>query len=360
MLAYACMMTVADTCPDTTFVVVVPTVALMDQWAVGLVDDLGVDASDIAMTGGGRLAKEVKRVNLMVLNSARDIAPHIAATHPTMLVVDECHRAASVENSRALAGGHIATLGLSATPKRDFDDLFATVVEPALGKVFYEYGYNEARRDHVISPFELINVRVTLTAEERAKYEAFSRRIVATMRRRDSGAEVDDQIERLLRDRARVSTSARSRLPMTIRLVEAHRLEKSIVFHEQIQAADIIVRTLVDRRHRAAAYHSGLGSSIRQDNLRMFKFGGVDVLVTCRALDEGVNVPNASVAVIAASTASTRQRIQRLGRVLRPAPGKALSSVYTLYATMPEEDRLRAEAQMLEGVEKIRWLREAS
>ena len=65
----------------------------------------------------------------------------------------------------------------------------------------------------------------------------------------------------------------------------------------------------------------------------------------------------ASVAVLVASTASTRQRIQRLGRVLRPASGKEQALVYTIYATEPEADRLRQEAERLEGANEIRWLR---
>ena len=89
----------------------------------------------------------------------------------------------------------------------------------------------------------------------------------------------------------------------------------------------------------------------------MFRRGEIDVLVTCRALDEGINVPDASVAVLVASTASTRQRIQRLGRVLRPASGKEQALVYTIYATEPEADRLRQEAERLEGANEIRWLR---
>jgi superfamily II DNA or RNA helicase len=91
----------------------------------------------------------------------------------------------------------------------------------------------------------------------------------------------------------------------------------------------------------------------------MFRAGEIDVLVTCRALDEGINVPDARLAVITASTASTRQRVQRLGRVLRPAAGKRLATVYTIYAAKPEEDRLRAEAERLEGAESVKWLREA-
>jgi superfamily II DNA or RNA helicase len=129
------------------------------------------------------------------------------------------------------------------------------------------------------------------------------------------------------------------------------------VFHEQIDAANILTRTLANRNHRVAAYHSGLGAALRQDNLRMFRRGEIDVLVTCRALDEGINVPDASVAVIVASTSSTRQRIQRLGRVLRPAPGKTRAVIYTVYATEPEANRLQSEAADLDGAEAVRWLR---
>ncbi len=359
MFALACMLRVREARPDAVFVIVVPTIALADQWVIGLVSDLGVAAQDVAMIGGGRQARDTKLVNVLVVNSARSAAPAIAQAHPTMLIVDECHRAASEHNAEALAGPHVATLGLSATPQRDWDNLFAEVVEPALGPVIFEYGYNEARRDEVISPFNLVNVQVPMTDAEQREYDRLTKQIVVASRHKERGDSSDDRLERLLRQRARVSARTKSRLPMAIRLVERHRLERAIVFHEDIAAANVLCRALLSRSHRAAVYHSELGMHFRQDNLRMFRQGEIDVLVTCRALDEGINVPDARVAVIAASTASTRQRIQRLGRVLRPAPGKGLATVYTLYATRTEEDRLRAEAERLGGAESVRWLREA-
>lgn len=359
MFAFACMARIHSASPDTTFVIVVPTVALADQWVVGLTEDLGVPAADIALTGGGARAGRPKRVNVMVVNSARRQAPAIASSGPTMLVVDECHRAASEKNSQALAGPHVATLGLSATPERDWDNLFDEVIKPALGPVIYEYGYNEARRDEVISPFNLVNVEVAMTAPEQQEYDRLTKKVITALRRKDKGQDIEDQLERLLRQRARVSAKVRARLPMAVRLVEQHRMDRAIVFHEDINAANILCELLLSRGHRAAVYHSALGVSVRHDNLRMFRAGEIDVLVTCRALDEGINVPDARLAVIAASTASTRQRVQRLGRVLRPAPGKGLATVYTIYAAKPEEDRLRAEAEQLEGAESVKWLREA-
>jgi superfamily II DNA or RNA helicase len=68
-----------------------------------------------------------------------------------------------------------------------------------------------------------------------------------------------------------------------------------------------------------------------------------------------MNVPETAVAVIASSTASQRQRIQRLGRVLRPARGKSKATIYTLFATEQEKIRLTNEAERLEGVANILW-----
>lgn len=359
MFAFACMAQVRASNPDAVFVIVVPTIALADQWVIGLTEDLGVDRADIAVGGGGQRATKSALVNVLVINSARRIAPRLASVASTMLIVDECHRAASSKNSQALAGSHIATLGLSATPQRDWDNLFDEVVRPALGPVIYEYGYNEARRDEVISAFDLVNIAVEMNASERAEYDRLTRKIGAALRKQEKAVEADEQLKRLLQQRARVSSRVRARLPMAVRIIERHRQDRAIIFHEDIDAANVLCATLLKRRHRAAVYHSGLGPALRQDNLRMFRAGEIDVLVTCRALDEGVNVPDARLAVIAASTASTRQRIQRLGRVLRPAPGKRLATVYTIFAAKPEEDRLRAEAEDLEGAESVRWLREA-
>ncbi|WP_433375136.1 DEAD/DEAH box helicase [Actinoplanes sp. CA-142083] len=354
--AFACMVEARRRNPDVVTIIVVPTVALLDQWVVGLVDDLGVLPSEIATYGGGRRASRPRAVNVMVINTARSLVESISDSCKTLLIVDECHRSASPENARALAGRHQATLGLSATPDRDFDDLFKEVVVPALGPVIYKYDYNQARADGVITPFELVNVSVPMKPDEQEKYNQLTRRLIPLLKKREAGADVDDRLHRLLRDRARVSNSAELRLPAAVTLVGKHRRERSIVFHEQIDAANILTQALLNRGHRAAAYHSGLGPAIRQHNLRMFRRGEIDVLVTCRALDEGINVPNASMAVIAASTASTRQRIQRLGRVLRPAPNKSRSSIYTIYASEPEAVRLRAEEVNLEGADDIRWL----
>jgi superfamily II DNA or RNA helicase len=345
-----------DVFPCGRVIVVVPTLALLDQWFIALQDDFGVVAEDIATySGEGRPARPA-RFNLMVINTARTEAPALAALGTNFLVVDECHRVGSPENSRCLAGDHAATLGLSATPRREYDDAFDTVVEPALGPVICEYGYDEARQDEVIARFELVNVKVDMSSEEQARYERFSRQLAILVRRFHDGDDVEGRIKKVLRDRASVSANAAARIPVAVRLAMKSPKERVLIFHESIRPANRIVQLLRDRGQRAAAYHSNIGPDVRRDNLRMFRRGQLDALVSCRALDEGVNVPEASVAVVASSTASGRQRIQRLGRVLRPAAGKSKAVIYTLYATKIEEDRLRDESERLESVDHVTWL----
>jgi superfamily II DNA or RNA helicase len=88
----------------------------------------------------------------------------------------------------------------------------------------------------------------------------------------------------------------------------------------------------------------------------MFRTGLADVLVCCRALDEGIDVPEAECAILSASTSSHRQRVQRLGRVLRLSKDKELAHIYTVYVSESERDKLIKETSRLEGVAETSWM----
>jgi superfamily II DNA or RNA helicase len=333
-------------------IIVVPTVALQDQWIVSLQEDLGLSRKEVAAFGGGKRLPATSLVNVLVLNTARTEAPRIAASVRSVLIVDECHRAGSKENAKALEGSYAATLGLSATPEREYDDALTTVLIPRLGPVVYRYTLEQALKDRVIVPFDVVNVHVDLLPDEDAKYSQLSRRIARAMNREDP-----EILRSLLLRRARISARASMRLPVAARLVDEHRGQRLLIFHEDIGQANALWQTLVQRGHSATIYHSRISPEVRRDNLRLYRQGAFDVLVTCRALDEGANVPETIVAVIASSTASARQRVQRLGRVLRPAKDKAKAIVYTLYATEVEEQRLQAELARSSVFGAVRWTR---
>jgi superfamily II DNA or RNA helicase len=340
--------------PDGIVVILVPTNALADQWYVGVQEDLGCRPENIAVFSGTERPKNTARIKIAVLNTARRLSAELHAEKPSFLIVDECHRAATPVNSQALQGDYVAALGLSATPTREYDDGFERYLVPALGPVIFRYTYEDAFRDEVISPFSLVNVRVALLPSEAESIHKLTRRIHRAFYGFQRTGD-DSTLKRLLQRRAAISSSAAMRIPVAVRLIEEHRGERAIVFHESISAAEQIAKLLQARKHSVTIYHSRSAPNVRRDNLRLYRRGIFDVLVSCRALDEGMNVPETAVAVVASSTASGRQRVQRLGRVLRPAQGKDRAIVYTLYATEMEEQRLVKEATTLSQIASVEW-----
>ena len=357
IFAQMCMESFRRRYPLGRFVIVVPTLALLDQWYVSLREDFLVPASEIAAFSGEGQPETPGIVNLMVINTARVHAIKVPAMHDAMLIVDECHRAASRSNSLSLRGEYRATLGISATPEREHDDLFHKALVPALGPVIFEYDYRQALRDGVIVPFDLVNVSVDMSAEEQRRYDDATIDITRTYQRVESGEVNREALVRKLQRRARLAASSIQRIPVTIRLADQHRNNRLIVFHESIRSAETILKILLARNFNATIYHSKISAELRRDNLRLYRRGVFDALVTCRALDEGANVPETDVAIVASSTASLRQRIQRLGRVLRPAPGKPRAKIYTIYVSKPEEGRLIKEARTLTEAREITWMR---
>ena len=120
---------------EVCFLVLVPTLALRDQWTLDIIEDLGVSRDEIYVHGVDRQLIPGNRIALMVINSARTHAEEITHGRKWMLIVDECHRAASMENRKALNGDWFATLGLSATPERQYDEWFEEILVPSIGTV---------------------------------------------------------------------------------------------------------------------------------------------------------------------------------------------------------------------------------
>jgi superfamily II DNA or RNA helicase len=337
--------------PDTSLIVV-PTIALLDQWWEEVASYFGLALDEVNVVTGQR-AIRTGTINLAVLNTASKLQESGRA-RPCFLVVDECHKAASPQFRAVLDIPKLAALGLSATPERPYDEGLSEILIPSLGPLIYEYTYKDALRDGVVVPFRLQNIVFELEPERQQDYDRLTKAIARAIRK--SGMEASETISLLLR-RARVLNLSINRVKLALRIIAANRGRRILVFHEDIEACDLIHHVLVDNRISSGVYHSKLGLRQRAEILSAYRRGDIEVLVTCRALDEGFNVPEAQVGIVAASTATRRQRIQRLGRVLRPSNNKNEAVVYTLVATNPEITRLKDEETNLEGVAEVGWSR---
>jgi superfamily II DNA or RNA helicase len=347
--ALQCILVWLKTNPEGKILIIVPTTALQDQWYLSLTEDLSIPDSNICMWPEKQNSKV--QFHVMVVNTARTKSKVIKkSSDKIFLIADECHRYASIENSGALEITAEASLGLTATAEREFDDGLTEVLIPNLGNVIYEYTIINARKDGVVSEFEIHNVKVPFRSSEELDYKKLTKAIALAFSQNDQ-----EKITRLSRLRARVSTGATARIPAAVAIAEQNKNARVLIFHEEIEAAQKIFDVLKKRGHSVAIYHSQIGGDARRESLKQFRKGIVKIIVCCRALDEGVDVPESEVAIIAASTSSARQRIQRIGRVIRVHDSKEKAKIYTIYITDKEQDKLREEQQRNSEISEFKW-----
>ncbi len=337
--------------PNATLIIV-PTAALLEQWWEEAASYFDLDLDEVNIVSGSLRFKDGV-INIAVLNTAAKLAEKMHGKK-CFLIVDECHKAASEHFRSALHITTFASLGLSATPERPYDEGLRDVLVPALGPVIFTYDYADALRDKVIVPFELRNIVFELEKDRQVEYDKLSKAIARSISKYN--VESEETIALFLR-RARVLNLSLNRIRLAIKLVAANIGKRTLIFHEDIEACDLIHSVLSGNGVRSGVYHSKVRLRAKAVMLSQYRKGEIDVLVTCRALDEGFNVPETEVGIIAASTTTLRQRIQRLGRVVRPAKGKLEASIYTLVATGPEIERLKQEEERLDGVATVTWSR---
>jgi RNA polymerase primary sigma factor len=353
-------------------VVVVPTIELMQQWERAL--RIRLPDVPVALLGGGNRGHLVDaEVLISVVNSAAEYVDgqirSISSHRPVLLVADECHRLGAASFSRVLDAPFASTLGLSATPERAGDYGMEERVFPALGEVVFRYTHADGLADGVIADFGVAFIGVDLTAGERREYELMNDRVADALNRLLDQhwrlREIDDRREffaavqmlvnredpaaeafmAAVGKRSGIVISAARRLELVRWLFEhARPAGKALLFHERIASCEELAEALSEMGVSAEAHHSELAKDERRSVLDAFARGRTRVLVAPRTLDEGIDVPDAEVAIIVSGSSVGRQAIQRIGRVLRPAPGKGFARIGLIYARGCQDDPRTSES----------------
>jgi len=324
--------------------IVVPTRILQDQWLRELRSARVVPARRIGTIGGPSPNPNPDHLVIVaVMDSARTGGRNLMKHwnnlgFPTMLVVDECHWAGSEYNRGVFEGDARWRLGLSATPERG-DDGFDEVLVPELGGIVYRYTLKDAMDDGVLADLRLVNILIDLTGSELSEYEQLEFRIgrIKTdltvkqpelFAHQDWSADVEraakhdplaKRLSTLVAERRRMLARSSGRFAVVKRLLLAGELagRRTIVFNETIEQAEHVADLVRTAGISVAVDHSKMNQRDRDTSHLRFRGGGTDCLVVVRAADEGLDVPDADQALITSGTLNPRQRIQRLGRVVR-------------------------------------------
>jgi superfamily II DNA or RNA helicase len=106
--------------------------------------------------------------------------------------------------------------------------------------------------------------------------------------------------------------------------------------------ADNAAAYAIAREHLIMPITCEIGRRERERALLAFREGKLRALVSARVLNEGIDVPDADVAIIVGGALGEREHVQRIGRLLRPVPGKR-AIVYELVTLSTSEARRAAE-----------------
>jgi superfamily II DNA or RNA helicase len=369
--------------------VLVPTIELLEQWVRELRPAL--PGRRIGRLGGGHdddlFACEVV---VATPHSASSVPVDLPPGTTGVLIADEAHRYGAPTWGAALRDEFALRLALTATYERS-DEGVEDVLRPYFGDVVTRYGFDRAVADGSVAPFRLGLVGVPLTDDERERHDRADTRvrqlhrelvgvhglsrdprrrfeavtaIVGEADRRGAGAPGTGAAQPLVaacreylvrvRERRDVAAQAVGKLDLCDVVAPHLTGRRSLVFTDTVDQAELAARRLSRAGLEARTVHGDLASDERRIRLALFRRGDVEVVVAPRVLDEGVDVPDADVAVVLAAFRTRRQLVQRLGRVLRVKADGREARLLLAHATATAEDPDRGgHADFLDDVRDV-------
>ena len=333
----------AMTALETPALVVVPTIDLLEQWQRELVTEFD---ANIGRLGGGE--QRVGDVTVATYDSAYLRADDLGDRFG-LVVFDEVHHLGGEgyrDIARLLAAP--ARLGLTATFERP--DGAHEVVAELLGPLVSRIDPDDLAGEH-LAPYDIKRIEVALTPEEREVYERHQETFTDYLKQSSiqlrSGSDYQELVKRsgndprarealLAKQRAReVMMNADRKVERLADLLDRHREDRIIVFTAH---TDLVYR--LSERFLLPAITHETGASERREILERFREGAYSRIVTANVLDEGVDVPDANVAILLSGSGSEREFTQRLGRILRPTGDGGRALLYELVTEETAEERV--------------------
>ena len=318
----------------------VPTRILLDQWSRNLQE---VYQGSIGILGDG--IHTIGPITVGTFESVYRYA-HRYGNRYKLLIVDEVHHfgdRVKDESLEMMCAEY--RLGLTATPP--LEEIQLQALYNLVGPIVHTQGI-EAFAGTYLADFTVRRCLVPMTSEEKFAYkicyEIFRefylsfqktfpnsnwREFVKVAGKTTSGRQAiaSHKQSRIM------AWLPKSKIEMLTRLLTLHREQKLLIFTASTQSALTISKYFL-----ITPIVSGIGKRERIDILTRFRDGKIKTLVSCQVLNEGFDIPTAEIAIIVSGSQGEREHIQRIGRILRPAPDKQ-AIVYELITTGTSEVR---------------------
>lgn len=339
-----------ESTPRTTLIVV-PTLDLMHQWYAQI--EAAFPDMEVGLLGGG--SRDRTPILIATYNSAAIQAKTLGNLY-ALLIFDECHHLPT-SFFRVIAEESIAPyrLGLTATPDRS--DGSHRDLDTLIGKVCYRKTAKELSGD-ALAEHKLVQIKVKLSPKERETYNKamkirndFLRQSNISLSslngwqmfvKASASSSAGRRAMLAHREAKEIAAGTEGKLRILTELITNHYPEKILIFTNDNAT---VYRISQEYLIPAITYQTPVKE--RHNILKEFREGNYKSLVASHVLNEGVDVPDAKVAIILSGTGSTREYVQRLGRVLRK--GKDGQKLAILYEVITEETSDEKTSQRRHG-----------
>mgnify|MGYP001109495368 CR=1 FL=1 len=336
--------------PRSTLIVV-PTLDLMHQWYAQL--EAAFPDVEVGLLGGG--SRDRTPILIATYDSATIHAESLGNQYG-LLIFDECHHLPT-DFYRAIAEYAIAPyrLGLTATPERT--DGRHNDLDGLIGQQVYRKSPDDLA-GLALAEHKVVQIKVKLSHQERDRYDAclklrndFLRESNIYLSSLDgwqrfvqasAGSQQGRRAMLAHRESKEISLGTEGKLRVLADLVAKHYPERILVFTNDNATVYRISQELLIP---AITHHTPVKE--RHEILQRFREGDYKILVASHVLNEGVDVPDARVAIILSGTGSEREYVQRLGRVLRK--GTDQNKLAILYEVVAENTSEEGTSQRRRG-----------
>lgn len=329
-----------DKDPKANVLVIVPkNIILEDTWYKSLIE-AGYSIRDVGVFYAG--IKECAKITLTNVQNIQDIN----LNKFDVAIMDEVHHIPTKRIMKILYARDKMfpyMIGLSATPER-YD-----LQHHELFKIFdynvFQYTPEEALHDGILNPFDFYDIAIEMDDEAREEYDDITQKINTLLQSIGgnirmalrSSSPVKFQLFGLMNQRKDLIANYPRKLDAVKAICIRHTEDKVIVFNEYNKQTEATYWHLLDGGVRACTMHSGIPTERRRENIAGFISGRYNVMLASKVLDEGWNFPACDVAIIAAGESSSRQTIQRMGRVLRKKKTKSILYQLFVYDTIEQK-----------------------
>lgn len=244
------------------------------------------------------------------------------------LIADECHNIGSPSFYGHKFGMIESRLGLSATPRRWWDDKGTELIVQLFKETVYNYSMEQAINQGFLTEYYYHPKIVDLTDEEKLKYGNLTIMIINLMKKKNKSKEDVEELESLQIKRSRIIQKAKNKLSLLLDILKKKENHKYTLVYCGEGEIDEVVNAIAKLNIRVSRFNSELNIKKRKIVLENFANGAIEVLVAIRCLDEGVDIPATQTAYFLSSTSNPRQFVQRRGRILRQYENKKYSTIY--------------------------------